>query len=328
MFRAGNAGEPDLLPDLDRIATHGRRAARSRQGIYAAGTVALAGAVTAGVVSGPSLLGLGSGSSKIVSGSQPTDAPASASKSVPDVVKPSPGVPCATPPTIDWASVVNAALPAGVTATADHSANCVQTPDGTRSVEALFKLSTGEVGLQVTVGAGPEIARKLAAGHGGLGVVVSPGPASGSLDAATLAKLREAKMAAASGVTSVPGVGESSASPSPDPAALASLEAQKRAYASAAATASDSPGVSGTLGIKESGTGSCSQVAPDENACVSHLTKDSLSVVDVQILRTGASPLIVDVTASNGKNLSTAAPTQLPSDATMLAIAQAVAAHF
>jgi hypothetical protein len=302
-FRAGEVAEPDVLPDLDRIAAHGRHSARSRQGIYAAGTVALAGAVTAGVVSGPSLLGLGSGSPKLASGSQPSGAPtsASASKSVPDGVKPSPGVPCATPPAINWATVVNAALPTGMIATADHSATCVQLPDGTRTVEALFKLSTGNVELQVNVGTGPSIAAKLGEAPGGF-AGVSPAPGSGSFE-------------------------QSSASASLDPAALASLQAQKRALEGTAKGAS-APGATPGAGVKGAAQGSCSKVGPDENMCVSHLTKDSLSVVDVEILRTGARPLVVDVAASNGKNLSTAAPAQLPSDATMLVIAQAVAAHF
>ena len=65
-----------------------------------------------------------------------------------------------------------------------------------------------------------------------------------------------------------------------------------------------------------------------ETVCVSHLTKEQLSVVDAQLLRTGRTAVAVDVTASNGKGLATAAPAQLPSDATMRAIAQAVAAHF
>ncbi len=82
------------------------------------------------------------------------------------------------------------------------------------------------------------------------------------------------------------------------------------------------------MGPSRATTGTCSQVGSDENACVSHLSKGSLSVVDVQLLRTGDTPIVVDVAASNGKDLSVPAAGQLPSDATMLALAQAVAAHF
>jgi hypothetical protein len=324
-FRSGATGEPPTLPDVELLALHGRRANRHRHGAYAAGTTALAGVVVAGVVTGPALLGLGTPSPSGISvgAGAPASAAPSSSSSAPDPAKPSPGVPCATPPAIDWASVLSAALPAGVTATADHSANCVQLPDGTRSVEALFKLSTGNVELQVNVGVGPEIARKLSAGP----ATIDIGAASASLDPATLGKLQAMKLAAGGGSKSSPDVAISP-SPSLDAAALASLQAQKRAAASAAASDSPSPGASGVAGVKAAAVGSCSKVGPDENACVSHLTKDSISVVDVEVLRVGASPIVVDVAASNGKNLATAATGQLPSDATMLAIAQAVAAHF
>jgi hypothetical protein len=330
-FRTGPTGEPPTLPDVEGLAFRGRRAARHRHGAFAAGTTALAGVVTAGVVTGPALLGLGSPSpSGISSGAAgPATPPASPvpspSTSAPDPAKPSPGVPCATPPAINWASVLSAALPAGVTATPDHSANCVQTPDGSRSIDALFTLSTGGVELQVNVGTGPDIAAKLRGGPGKMGIAPGSQSASASLDPAAIAKLEAVKLAAAG---SAPDVGATSPSPTLDAAALASLQAQKRAAASAAASDSPSPGAFGAVGIKATASGSCSKVGPDENACVSHLTKDSLSVVDVEILRSGASPIVVDVAASNGKNLTTAAPGQLPGDTTMLAIAQAVAAHF
>ncbi|HEY8729437.1 MAG TPA: hypothetical protein VIL94_07615 [Acidothermaceae bacterium] len=332
-FRSGNTGEPPTLPDVEGLASRGRRAARYRHGTYAAGTTALAGVVTAGIVTGPALLGLGSTSPAGVGAAAqgattpPSSPVASSSSSSPDgPVKPSPGVPCATPPGIDWLSVVSAALPAGVTAAADHSANCVELPDGTRTVEALFKLSTGNVSLQVNVGTGPEIARKLTSGQAKIGLDASPAPGEGttSADPATLAKLDAAKRALA-GLP--PASDTSSPSPTLDATAIASLEAQKRAFAS---TASDAPPTKAgeKSDIKPAPTASCSPIGPDENACVSHLTKDSISVSDVQILRTGANPIVVDVAASNGKGLSTPNTAQLPSDATMVAIATAVATHF
>ena len=335
-FRSGQTGEPPTLPDVELLARHGRRANRNRHGAYVVGTTALAGVAVAGVVTGPSLLGLGSTSpSSVGAGAQgaaastPPSSPApSKSSSAPDQAKPSPGVPCATPATINWLSVVSGALPTGVTATADHSANCVQTPDGSRSYEALFKLSTGGVELQVNVGTGPDIASKLGAGVGKIGIApVSQSP-SDSLDPATLAQLQASKMAAASSASAAGDATSSSVSPSPDPAALASLEAQKRARAGAAATASPAPGGADASGIKGVDNATCSKVGPDENACVSHLTKGSLSVVDVELLRAGSSPLVIDVAASNGKDVSIPASGQLPSDGTVLAIAQAVAAHF
>ena len=117
-------------------------------------------------------------------------------------------------------------------------------------------------------------------------------------------------------------VDATSPSPSLDPAALASLDAQKHAAASAAATASPAPSEKGAA------NGTCSKVGVDENLCVSHMSKDSSSVVEAQLLRTGGSALVVDVAASNGKGLTTADQGELPSDATMTAIAVAVAAHF
>lgn len=334
-FRSGQTGEPPTLPDVELLARDGRRASRNRHGLYAAGTTVLAGAAVAGVVTGPSLLGLGSPSSSDVgsaagAASTPPSSPApSRSSSAPDSVKPSPGVPCATPATINWLSVVSAALPQGTTATPDHSANCVQVADGSRSYEALFRLSTGGVTLQVNVGTGPDIAAKLGGGTVKVGIPPASQSASESLDPLTLTQLQARKMAAASSASAAGNANSSSSSPSPDAAALASLEAQKRALASARATASPAPGVATADGIKGVADGSCSKVAANANACVSHLTKGSISVIDVELLRTGSSPIVVDVMATNGKdNAPTPAPEQLPSDATVLAIAQAVAAHF
>lgn len=330
-FRDGQTGEPPTLPDVELLARHGRLANRTRHGVYAAGTTALAGVAVVGVVAGPTLLGLGSASpSGVGTGAQgATTPPASpaptSSKSAPNTAKSSPGVPCTTPPAIDWAGILATVLPAGVTATADHSANCAQLPDGTRTIEASFKLSTGEVGLQVDVATGPEIARKLSAGLTKVGVDGSPEPGIGSPDPATVSQLDAAKLAAV-GLPPDSGVETTSPSPSLNAAAVASRQAQKRAAASVAATASPAPG--DASGAKGTANGMCSQVNADENMCVSHVSKDSASVVDVQLLRTGSSPVVVDVTASNGKNLTAAAPAQLPNDATMVALAEAVATHF
>jgi hypothetical protein len=340
-FRSGPTGEPPTLPDVKLLARHGRRANRNRHGLYAAGSTVLAGAAVAGIVTGPTLLGLGSPSSSDVgTGTQgaasttPPASPATSSSSSPtDPAKPSPGVPCATPPAINWLSVMNGALPAGVTATADHASTCVQLADGSRTVEALFKLSTGTVELQVSVGTGPDIAAKAGAAAGMIGIAPAPDSPSGSLNPGSLTSPQASKMAdaaAAAAMNSASAVGKPPASspPAPDAAAIASLEAKKQAIASARATASPAPAAGTGDGIKGVDDQSCSKVAADENACVSHLTKGTLSVVDVQLMRTGGAPLIVDVAASNGKDASVPATGQLPSDATVVALAQAVAAHF
>jgi hypothetical protein len=337
-FRSGQTGEPPTLPDVELLARQGRRANRNRHGLYAAGTTVVAGVAVAGVVTGPALLGLGSPStSNLGTGAQGTGSTTpkpspSASSSAVDAAKPSPGVPCATPPAIDWVSVVNGALPTGVTATPDHAATCVLTPNGSRTVEALFKLSPGSVELQVNVGSGPDIAAKAGAAAGMVGITRGAASAPESLDPSALTRLQASKMAdaaAAAGMNSASAVGvPPSSEPSLDAAAIASLEAQKQAIASAHATASPAPGAGTGDGTKPSSDESCSQVGSDENACVSHVSKGTLSVVDVQLLRAGGSPLMVDVAASNGKDAAVAASGQLPSDATMVALAQAVGAHF
>jgi hypothetical protein len=336
-FRSGQTGEPPTLPDVESLARHARRASRNRHGAYAAGTTVLAGVAVAGVVTGPALLGLGSSSpSGVGTGASTTTPPSSPapsrSSSAVDPAKPSPGVPCATPPAIDWVSVMNGALPAGVTATADHSANCVQTPDGSRTVQAMFKLSTGSVELQVTVGSGVDIARKAGEAQGMLGTSPGTDPPAESLDPSTLTSLQASKMAAAAAAAGMNSTSAVKAPPSQEPsldaAAIASLEAYKQSLASAGATASPAPGAGTGDGTKGVDNQSCSKVSSDENACVSHVTKGTLAVVDVQLMRTGDAPLIVDVTASNGKDASVPATGQLPSDATMVALAQAVATHF
>ena len=202
-------------------------------------------------------------------------------------------------------------------------------PDGSRTVQALFKLSTGTVQLQVTVGSGPNIARKVGSAQGMIGDAPATDP-SESLDPSTLASLQAQKQALASaGATGSGAPGSAaSASPPPDSAAIASLEAQKQAIASAHATESPAPGAETGPGTKGDDNQTCSKVSSDENACLTHTTKGSLSVVDVQLVRTGSAPLIVDVAASNGKDPSVLATGQLPSDATMTALAEAVATHF
>jgi hypothetical protein len=335
-FRSGQTGEPPTLPDVELLARNGRRANRTRHGAYAAGSTVLAGAAVVGVVSGPTLLGLGSPSTSGIGtgtqGAASTTPKPSASTSTADVAKPSPGVPCTTPPAISWLGVVNGALPAGVTATADQSASCVQTPDGSHSVEAMFKLSSGTVELQVNVQTGPDIAAKLSAAASTIKLAPASLAPTGSLDPATLTSLQASKMAAASaaGMNSASAVGTPPPSPAPslDAAAIASLEAYKQSLGSAGATASPAPGASQGDGTKPSSDETCAPVGSDENVCVSHMSKGSLSVVDAQLLRTGGGPLLVEVVASNGKDVSTPAAGQLPSDATMRALAQAVAAHF
>jgi hypothetical protein len=325
-FRSGQTGEPPTLPDVELLAQHARRANRHRHGAYVAGTTALAGVAVAGVVTGPALLGLGGPStSGIGTATQgpATTTPSPSTSSASGPVKLMAGVPCATSPSVNWLGIVNGALPAGVTATADQSAKCVQTPDGSRDVAASFKLSTDGVELQVNVGTG------VIAGKLGVGTLDVGPSAPESLDPATLAQLRASKIAAGAAANSGSAGGAAPSTSSLDAAAIASLQAEKHALASAAATASPEVDTAHGGGIQGGGNGSCSATAPDENTCVSHVTKGSVAVIEVAITRGGSSPLTVDVIASNGKDdAATPAPGQLPSESTMLALAQAVAAHF
>ncbi len=313
-FRSGQTGEPPTLPDVELLARNGRRANRNRHGLYAAGTTVAAGVAVAGVVTGPALLGLGSpstsdlGSGAGAPASRPPSSPApSSSSSAPDPAKPSPGVPCTTSSSINWQSVVAAALPKGVTATPNHAANCVREPNGSRSYEALFKLSTGDVDLQVNVGTGPDIAQEGRRRAGNDRQLHRPANRRHSRwirRRSPVSRPRRRRLPQPPPATTQPRqVGRTNPHRRfADAAAIASLEAQKRAMASAQATASPAPGATQGDGTKPGYAGTCSQVGPDENACVSHLSKDSLSVVDVQLLRTGSSPIVVDVAASNGKD--------------------------
>jgi hypothetical protein len=163
-FHAGPTGEPPALPDVESLVTGGRRASRQRHGVYAAGTTALAGVVTAGVVTAPTLLGFGGGSPSVVSaGAGGTTAAQTASKPSPtrDLEKPV-GVACATPPAVDWTAVVAAALPASVHAVADPDVSCLTFSDGSRRVDAGFTLSVPTSTLQIEVQSGGRLAEKLA----------------------------------------------------------------------------------------------------------------------------------------------------------------------
>jgi hypothetical protein len=307
-FRSGSTGEPATLPDIEGLAFRGRRAARRRHTGFAAGTTALAGVVTAGVVTGPTLLGIGSDSpSQLVrsasGGAAPSAAPtvtASPSQSRPDLPKPSAGVACATPPSINWVAVVAPVLPAGVTATTTHAATCVEMP-GSRSVQAVLALSQEAVALQVTVNTGSNLEAKLGGG-------VSSGPVK-----------------AGAGASASP---QSTVSPTPNASTMTAVEAKKEAaIQSAAAGAKASPEVKSSPDVPPNAE--CAAVTPQENVCVTRLTKGPFLVTDVMLVRSGASPVVVDVVASNDLG-GTASPVAaaVPDDAFVVSVAKAVAAQF
>jgi hypothetical protein len=345
-FRSGPTGEPPTLPDVELLALHGRRANRTRRGAYAAGTTALAGVVVAGVVTGPTLLGLGtpspSGISTAAGGSAAGTPPASPvpSKSPsqsPDPAKPS-GVPCANPPTIDWVAVVGAALPAGIHAVADHAVNCLEFPEGSRSVEAGFILSVPGGILQVDVESGGALATKLGQTSRPLESKSAPPAASGSgladprmlesaspsLDPSTLASLQALKQSIAA---------DSSASASLDAAKQsmaarddAAARAAKESAAAAAATDLANPG------SKEAQQPApvCHSVAANINVCASTITKGGDVGINVQLIRSGADPVVINVVAAAGTGTPSPAPgTKAPlTEVQVTAIAEAVVAHF
>jgi hypothetical protein len=307
-FRGTHTGEPDTLPNLDRITVQGRRATRTRRGMYAAGTTALAGAVTAGVVSGPSLLGLGSGGQNAVSAASGGGTSASAGKpaptmgkpapstssspSGPDIVKPSAGVACATPPTLDWNAIVAGALP-GTDLTPSHSMSCIEDPGGGRSIEVMFKLSSPAGDLQIDVGMGSDASASR----------TPTASASGQSGPNPLGKLEAIKSAQAS-------------------SAQASADAAKSGAPSASPT--------GGSGVKMPTAPVCHDVGGGETACVSDLAKGGFRGTSVELFRPGAHKLLVQVIGTSGTTGSgtPATPTPPLTAAQLTTVAQAVATHF
>ncbi len=283
--------EPALLPSVDRIAAEGRRTARNRHGLQAGGTVVLAGAVTAALVSGPSFLGLGSSAgSPTLSG---TDGSAGAagdtSQSGVEVTsaasKPGPGVPCTPGPTVDWAGILAAALP-GVGLTASQAPTCVQEPDATTLLEATYTIDGGAL-LQIDAHIGASAVK-----------TAPPGPKDSG----------QAAGGAASAVTKVPASFAATSPPSAD--------VQRKLAASAAASAAAS---------RASGSGSCSDSAvTNETVCGGEFAKGPYSGMEADI--SGKSlPGVVQVIVT-APQPSTATPSpSVPVTATQLkALAQDV----
>lgn len=322
-FRSGSTGEPPTLPDVERLVFRGRRTSRHRQGAIAAGTTALAGVVTAGIVSGPALLGLGAPSPAGVGAAAqgtttpPSSAVPSASTSATDLsVKGSPGVPCATPPAIDWTAMVAAALPASIHAVADNAVNCLTFTDGSRRIDAGFTLSVPASTLRIEVQSGGQLASKLADAD----QLRDPTPTSSSLDPSALTsdQLLKSKLAE-------------------DATTRAKLDALKESMAAAddaaARAAKESAAASGSAAAPNSvdkTAPSCQAVGANLTACVSTVTKGGYVGTGVQLIRTGANAVVIDVVAASGADIPSPAPgTNAPMDgAQVTAIAQAVAANF
>jgi hypothetical protein len=73
----------------------------------------------------------------------------------------------------------------------------------------------------------------------------------------------------------------------------------------------------------------CAAVTPQESVCVTRLTKGPFLATDVMLVRSGASPVVVDVVASNDLG-GTASPVAaaVPDDAFVVSVAKAVGAQF
>jgi hypothetical protein len=342
-FRSGHTGEPPTLPDAEVLALRGRRANRNRHGAYAAGTTALAGVVVAAVVTGPALLGLGSTSPSGVptaAGGSATGTPTasptpSKSPAQPQDAAKSSGVPCANPPSIDWVSVIGAALPAGIHAVADHDVTCLEFPEGSRSVEAGFTLSVPSGILQVDVESGGALATKLGqtskplesksappAGSGsGLADPRLLESASPSLDPSTLASLQAMKQSLAADSSARAGLDATKQSTAATDDAAA--RAAKESAAAANLTNSDSKEVQEPAPV-------CHDVAANINVCASTVTKGGDVGINVQLIRSGANPVVINVVAAAGTGAASPAPgTTAPlNEVQVTAIAEAVVAHF
>ncbi|MDQ1463689.1 MAG: hypothetical protein QOC73_630 [Actinomycetota bacterium] len=337
-FAAGSSKEPMTLPDAEALAFRGRRTARNRRGIYAAGTTALVGVVTAGVAGGPSLLNLGAGSGSTgiaaAGGSSVSPALSKPPAESPNTVKPS-GVPCANPPAIDWAAIVAAALPAGIQAVSSNGVNCLEFPEGSRSIRAGFKLSAPDSILQIEVESGGALAAKLGQTAKPLESKSAPPAASGSgsadlrstspsLDPSAIASLEalKSKMAADASTRASLDALKLSMAATDDAAARAAKE-------SIAAAASASLASDGTKPDQKVTQPTCHQAAANISVCTSTVTKGGTVGIDVQLVRSGANPVVIDVVAAAGADGPSPAPgTKAPlTDVQVTAIAQAVAAH-
>jgi len=284
------AGEPIGLPNLDVITARGRNANRTKQGVYAASAVALAGVVTAGVVAGPSVLGLGGGSPELSSAGQPGSTTPNAADSTP--AKAEIATACPNPPQLDWASIITSAVP-GVTVTgvarptAPSPGDCFVLPGGGMNIEKLFDLSNPKGIVQIDVNTGGSKTGSAASPSD------SAAAASKSAAAAEQSKLDALK------------------------SDMATQKSPGLPTNSPADTASRSPGTSTTT---------CSGTVQTQQICATEVQKGGYVGISVVLTRGTSHPMFVQVIGST----STPAPGQHAplSSAQLTAIAEAVASHF
>lgn len=292
VFARALDGEPSVTPDLEHITTQCRKAMRARHGIYAAGGAALAGIVTAGVVSGPTLLGLGSSPPGMSTAGQGTGTERASgttpsTKTSPDLSngKAQVATPCATSPQIDWTQIISQNVPGAhprLTPKADvpTGPGCVMLPDGSMDIEVLLTIANPNGVVQIDVDTG--------------GSKQGRPSASATPNADLQAKMDALKAQQATGQST----GDATNSP---PAAAAPSKAE--------------------------GLPTCSTVAPGEQVCVAHVEKGGYVGVSAALSRTTPKPLFVQVIGSSGAPTGPSGTPPL-SPAQVSAIAQAVAGHF
>lgn len=302
------AGEPTGLPNLDDIAARARRGNRTKQGVYAASAVALAGVVTAGVVAGPSVLGLGSGAPETSTASQPDSTAPGATGTQLDKAKLATA--CPTPPQIDWAAIIGQQVP-GVTvtpvskATAPDGNNCYLLPDGSMNIEVLFDVSNPNGIVQIDVNTGGSKAGRE-----------SP-TSSRTPSASELASLQALKQKLASEQAT-------SGTPNASDLANAALKSQL-ATEKPTGAATNSPA---TTAVKSpEPTPTCAGDKTRQVICTLDVAKAGYVGMSAALTRTTPTPLFVQVIGSTNAPATPGQSAPLTS-AQLSAIAQAVASHF
>jgi hypothetical protein len=308
-MESGFAGEPAGLPNLDGISARARRTARTKQGVYAGSAVALAGVVTAGVVAGPSVLGLGGGSPQLSSAGQAGNTTPGATSGSKDA-KAKIATPCPTPPQIDWASIITTAVP-GSTATAVPKATapdgntCYLVAGGAMNIQMLFNVSNPKGVVEIDVNTGGDKAGQESPAAGASAAIASKLAAEAS---------RSAVVASRSAARSTE---------SPNAADLAKMEALKSQMA-AQQSVTKSP--ANTFVKVAQPTPTCTGSKETQMVCATEVQKGGYVGISVSLTRGSSHPLFVQVVGST----STPAPGQHAplSSAQLTAIAKAVATHF
>ena len=303
------AGEPTGLSSLDDIAARARRGNRTRQGVYAAGAVALAGVVTAGVVAGPSVLGLGSGSPDSSTAGQAGDTTTAGTGTPPDKAKVAAA--CPTPPQIDWATIISQQV-AGIRVTpvskasAPDQNNCYLMPDGSMNIEVLFDTGnpTGLIQIDVNTGGAKN-------GRGSASASKTP-------NASEEASLRALKLKLAS---------EQATAKSSDDTAAAQKQALKSQLATEKPTGAATNSPANTAVKTPEPTPTCTGAKETQVICTVDVGKGGYVGMSATLTRTTPTPLFVEVVGSTSAPATPGQRAPLTS-AQLSAIAQAVAAHF